>query len=139
MAARTTPKAAAPTRSGRSAIEALLARAVAPDVPDVDGLIHLPSLDIRVSLCKPGQADQFRMGAWVKSGGPAEELEFRGLLAGIRFCLVDEDGARLLRSYDEAMTFVDVVDPEDLVKIGEALSKINAGDVAEDVEAGKAS
>jgi hypothetical protein len=58
----------------------------------------------------------------------------------LRFCIVDDDGEPLLRSFDESAAFINTLDLEDFVALRDAVQDIqpDLGDT-EVVEAGKGS
>lgn len=117
----------------RRQFEALLGEAVAPGVHAV----FLPKLGIDVYLrTEIGQADMVRIGAYA-SGGDADDVEARGILATVRYLVCDEDGKALIRSITEASRFIDRLPPEDFIELGRAVEEINAGAASVDVEEGK--
>lgn len=75
------------------------------------------------------------------AAGQEADRDARVFTNSMRFCLVDDVGEPLLRSFEEAAAFVNTLDEADFAALGEALGGVQpaAADDGEVVEAGKVS
>lgn len=118
----------------RSKIERLLESAVRPATITVD----LPVLGDTLTLRKPTREQALRT---ITASGDDDDQGARALVAILRFALVDDAGAYILRSFEEAAAFFNILADADLAvlmpKLQDILTAVTSTDSG-DVEAGKA-
>lgn len=118
----------------RSKLEARLAGSAIK--AEIVVMVALASGDL-IGLRRATNDEMIRSMSAAGTDADQQARMFTGLL---RFCVVDDEGVQLLRSFDEAAAFVNSLELEDFVSLRDAVEKVQP-DLASDgvMEAGKAS
>lgn len=91
----------------------------------------------RIALRKLTNDEMLRVAT---ASGQDVDAEARFFIGALRFSVVDDDGAPLLQSYEEAAAFVNTLDFADFQALQEAVTESQPSLADEEaVEAGKAS
>jgi len=114
----------------RESVQGLL---TGPTAKPAGEVVHLPVLDIDVVVVPPSPSEQIRIGMYAAAGRGGRDDDEAGLevanrvfTGGLRFCLVDENGAPLLDSFRQVGEFLRRVDPADAAVILSAYSRAMA-------------
>ncbi len=120
----------------RSTFEAQQASLIASAVTAETFTVQLVSIDDTMTLRKLTQNEFLSV---VTSAGDDDDREAKVFTRSLRYALLDEDGQPLLRSFEEAVQFVNMLSIEDFAAIASAFQEMNSARLdAEAVEAGKA-
>ena len=121
----------------RAALEARLsASAIRPETKSV----ALPVWGETLTLRRPTRTQGLQV---VEHAGDGDGQLARLVVGAIRFCVLDDDGHLLLRSFEEAAAMFNALDDADMAvlmpEVMTLLQKATEGAAGGDVQAGKAS